>query len=408
MQQQTVMSSLGRLASLNAASPTYVIEVVDLILGEAALVSASDIHLLPTAAGMEVLYRIDGVLQLAGTLPRSLSPNVVARLKLLANMITYRSDIPQEGRILESGGDVEKRVSTFPTHFGEKVVIRMFGGTAEFQRLEDLGLPDEIRRTLSGLLNETSGAILFTGPAGSGKTTTLYTCLRELAAASRGGRSLMTLEDPIEMLVPGVAQAQINQAAGLDLAVGLRSMMRQDPEVIGVGEIRDLATAEVAFQASLTGHLLLCTFHAGSTAGVIGRLAEMGIEPYVIISGVRAIVSQRLVRRLCTCARVADDPVELLGLDVSRAWVTVGCARCRGTGYRGRVMLAEILLPTNQRIRRAIRAHADVGRLEAIALRSGMVGLSARHRHAIESGLTDPAEFRRVLGISTPAIPASG
>jgi type II secretory ATPase GspE/PulE/Tfp pilus assembly ATPase PilB-like protein len=401
------MSSLGRLASLDAASPTYVIDVVDLILGEAGVASASDIHLLPTSTSLEILYRIDGVLQLAGTLPKSLLPNVVARLKLLANMITYRTDIPQEGRILESGGDVEKRVSTFPTHFGEKVVIRMFGGITQFQRLPDLGLPEEILRTLSGLLNETSGAILFAGPAGSGKTTTLYTCLRELAAASRGGRSLMTLEDPIEMLVPGVAQAQINQAAGLDLAVGLRSMMRQDPEVIGVGEIRDLATAEVAFQASLTGHLLLCTFHAGSAAGVIGRLVEMGIVPYVITSGVRAIVCQRLVRRLCACARPTDNPTEFLGLEVSRAWIAAGCSRCRGAGYRGRVVLAEILNPNDKRIRRAIRAHADVVRLEETAARAGMVRLTERARQAVQAGLTDPAEFRRVLGISSSPLASS-
>jgi general secretion pathway protein E len=406
MQQQTVMSSLSRLASLDATSPSYAIEVVDLILVEGGLLGASDIHLLPTAAGLEVLYRIDGVLQLAGTLPKSLLSNVVARLKLLANMITYRTDIPQEGRIYETDREVEKRVSTFPTHFGEKVVIRIFAGMSQFRRLEELGLPAEILQTLSGLLNETSGAIMFTGPAGSGKTTTLYTCLRELSAASRGGRSLMTLEDPIEMLVPGVAQAQINQAAGLDLAVGLRSMMRQDPEVIGVGEIRDLATAEVAFQASLTGHLLLCTFHAGSAAAVIGRLAEMGIAPYVIISGLRAILCQRLMRRLCTCSRATDDPAELLGLDVSSAWVAVGCTQCRGTGYRGRVMLAEILVPNHQRIKRAIRARADVGRLDEMAFRSGMVRLSERARHAVQSGLTDPAEFRRVLGISTSPTPA--
>ncbi len=397
MQQQTVMSSLNRLESLDVTSPSYVIEVVDLILGEAALISASDIHLLPTAKGMEVLYRIDGVLQLAGVLPRSLLPNVVARLKLLANMITYRTDIPQEGRILEIGGDVEKRVSTFPTHFGEKVKIRMFGGMSQFQRLEELGLPEEIQRTLFGLLNETSGAILFTGPAGSGKTTTLYTCLRELSTASRGGRSLMTLEDPIEMLVPGVPQAQINHAAGLDLAVGLRSMMRQDPEVIGVGEIRDLATAEVAFQASLTGHLLLCTFHAGSAAGVIGRLEEMGIEPCVIISGVRAIVCQRLVRRLCTCARSTDDSTELLGLDVASARVTVGCPRCRGTGYRGRVMLAEILVPNDKRIRRAIRAHADIGRLEEMAF-------PFRHGQAVGARSTGgPSRSNRSCRVSTRA-----
>ena len=248
---------------------------------------------------------------------------------------------------------------------------------------------------------------MFTGPAGSGKTTTLYTCLRQLSTASRGGRSLMTLEDPIEMLVPGVAQAQINLAAGLDLAIGLRSMMRQDPEVIGVGEIRDLATAEVALRASLTGHLILSTFHAGTAAGVIGRLAEMGIEPYVIISGVRAIVCQRLVRRLCTCARAAEDTTELLGLEVSSARVAVGCSRCRGTGYSGRVMLAEILVPVDRRIRRAIRAHADVGRLEEMAVRSGMVRLSERGRQAVQAGLTDPTEFRRVLGISTAQSPSS-
>jgi type II secretory ATPase GspE/PulE/Tfp pilus assembly ATPase PilB-like protein len=406
MQQQKVISSLNDIGSLDVSSPSYVIQVVDLILSEAELLNSSDVHLLPTAERMEVFYRIDGVLQFGGELPRSLLPNVVARLKLLANMITYRTDIPQEGRIRQSAGDVEKRVSTFPTHFGEKVVIRMFGGISQFQRLDDLGLPEEIQRTLAGLLSETSGAILFAGPAGSGKTTTLYTCLRELSSASRGGRSLMTLEDPIEMLVPGVAQAQINQAAGLDLAVGLRSMMRQDPEVIGVGEIRDLATAEVAFQASLTGHLLLCTFHAGSAAGVIGRLSEMGIEPYVIISGVRAIVCQRLLRRLCTCARRTEDPVELLGIDVPGAWVTVGCPQCRGTGYRGRVMLAEILIPNSRRIRRAIRAHADVVRLEQMALRSGMVGLPERARRAIEAGLTDPAEYRRVLGIFSSPIPS--
>jgi type II secretory ATPase GspE/PulE/Tfp pilus assembly ATPase PilB-like protein len=407
VQEPTITSPLSRLASLNVASHTYVIEVVDLILDEAVNVSASDVHLLPTSSSLEVYYRIDGVLQLAGVLPKTVLPNVVARLKLLANMITYRTDIPQEGRILEPGAEVEKRVSSFPTHHGEKVVIRLFGGVTQFQRLPDLGLPEEILDTLSRLLSETSGAILFAGPAGSGKTTTLYTCFREISIASRGGRSLMTLEDPIEMLVAGVAQAQINQAAGLDLAVGLRSMMRQDPEVIGVGEIRDLATAEVAFQASLTGHLLLCTFHAGSATGVIGRLTEMGIEPYVIISGVRAIVCQRLVRRLCTCARPAENAAELLGLDVTNAWVRVGCPRCRGTGYRGRVMLAEIFVPSDRRIRRAIRAHVDVLRLEELARRSGMIKLSDRARDAVQAGLTDPVEVRRVLGISNAPSPTS-
>jgi type II secretory ATPase GspE/PulE/Tfp pilus assembly ATPase PilB-like protein len=182
-------------------------------------------------------------------------------------------------------------------------------------------------------------------------------------------------------------------------------MLRQDPEVIAVGEIRDLATAEVSLQASLTGHLVLCTFHAGSTAGVIGRLIEMGIEPYVITSGVRAIICQRLVRRLCTCARAVDDPVQLLGLDVRRARVAVGCEVCRGTGYRGRVSLAEILTPSNAEVSQAIRIRADVNQLETLALKTGMTGLHERARLTVESGLTDPAEVRRVFGISSRLVP---
>jgi type II secretory ATPase GspE/PulE/Tfp pilus assembly ATPase PilB-like protein len=209
------------------------------------------------------------------------------------------------------------------------------------------------------------------------------------------------MEDPIEVIVPGVAQAQINLPVGFDLETGLRSMLRQDPEVIAVGEIRDLATAEVSLQASLTGHLVLCTFHAGSAAAVIGRLLEMGIEPYVITSGVRAIVGQRLVRRLCTCARAADDPAQLLGLEVGRARVAVGCDICRGTGYRGRVSLGEILIPSHPDISHAIHARTDVNQIERIALRTGMTGLRQRARHTVEAGLTDPAEVRRVLGISS-------
>ncbi len=177
------------------------------------------------------------------------------------------------------------RLSTFPTLFGEKAVVRMFAGPGRFLRLEDLGLPGRVRDELSHVLDETSGAIVLSGPAGSGKTTTIYACLRELAARSRGERSLATLEDPIEAVVPGVAQSQVNLAAGLTLESGLKSLLRQDPEVIAIGEIRDRATAEIAFQAALTGHLILTTFHAGSACEVIGRLLDMGIEPYVVRSG---------------------------------------------------------------------------------------------------------------------------
>ena len=188
------------------------------------------------------------------------------------------------------------RLSTFPTPHGEKAVVRLFAGSGWFLRLADLGLPAEVHDALAQVLEETSGAGILSGPAGSGKTTSLYACLRELAARSRGERSLATLEDPIEAAVPGVAQSQVNLAAGLTLESGLRALLRQAPEVIAIGEIRDRSTAEIALQAALTGHLTLTTFHAGSACEVIGRLLDMGIEPYAIRSGLRAVVAQRLMR----------------------------------------------------------------------------------------------------------------
>ena len=280
---------------------------------------ASDIHWQPGGDGFDVRFRLDGVLQTVATLPKHIGPNVVGRLKVLADLLTYRTDCPQEGRLRTAadaaeqsqGQDndaVEMRVSTFPTLYGERAVVRLFGAARSLQRLDDLGLTPDVLAPLRQLLAETSGAILVSGPAGSGKTTTVYACLRELAAVHGGARSLMSIEDPIEVAVSGVAQSQVHAPAGFDLATGLRFLMRQDPEVILVGEIRDRATAEAALQASLTGHLLLSTFHAGSAAETVGRLLDMGIEPYVLRSGLLAILNQRLLRRLCSCAEAIDDP----------------------------------------------------------------------------------------------------
>ena len=208
------------------------------------------------------------------------------------------------------------RVCTYPTLHGERAVVRLFGGAGQYQHLDDLGLPPDVLQPLRRLLGETSGAILVSGPAGSGKTTTVYACLREIAGdrSARLQRSLVSIEDPIEVAVDGVAQSQVHPPSGLDLAAGLRFLMRQDPEVIMVGEIRDRPTAEAALQASLTGHLLLSTFHAGSAAETVGRLLDMGIEPYVLRSGLLAILNQRLLRRLCSCAVPSDDPEARLGL----------------------------------------------------------------------------------------------
>ena len=390
----------AELAGLDPRDMQYAVRAVDRILAIGRSYLASDLHLQPTAAGLEMRLRVDGVLQPAGVLPAAVATNVTARLKVLAELLTYRTDVPQEGRIRTPQSDVEMRVSTFPTLYGERTVVRFFAGAQRYQRLDDLGLPPDVLAPLRRLLGETSGATLVTGPAGSGKTTTVYACMRELAACADGSRSLVSLEDPIEVAVPGVAQSQVNPAAGFDLATGLRFLMRQDPEVIMVGEIRDRATAEAAFQASLTGHLLLSTFHAGSAAEAISRLSDLGIEPYLLRSGVLAILCQRLARCLCQCSRPADDPTARLGLPVEKVRLPVGCDACGGTGYRGRFVLVEMLTAERTELGRAILSRSDAAALERLAVEAGMVTRWQRAYEALRAGLTSPQEIRRVLGFS--------
>lgn len=389
-----------RLKSLKPADPQYASNVVENLLAAAESAGASDLHLLPVEEGLDVRWRVDGVLAPVATLPRHGAPNIVSRLKVLAELLTYRTDVPQEGRIRRGPGKAEMRLSTFPTLHGEKAVVRLFAGPGRFLVLDDLGLPEEIRATLSGLLDETSGAIVLAGPAGSGKTTTIYACLRELVRRTDGRRSLATLEDPIEAAIDGVSQSQVNPTAGLTLEVGLKALLRQDPEVLAVGEIRDRETAETTLQAALTGHLTLTTFHAGSACEVVGRLLDMGIEPYAIRSGLRAVIALRLVRRLCAaCSAPADDPAEFLGLDVRSGRIPRGCPACGGTGYSGRLVIAESLPPLEGDLGRAVLERSDVRRLERIAADAGMVDRWARARDAVEEGRTSAAEVRRVLGM---------
>ena len=392
----------------DAQDPRYASTLIDALLASSEQVGASDVHLQPTGEGLEIRWRIDGVLQPVGQIASEARSNVVARLKVLADLLTYRTDVPQEGRIRVGTGDVEMRVSTFPTLHGERAVVRLFGPDgSQLSRIADLGMPAEATAMLGDLLEETSGAILVTGPAGSGKTTTVYACMRETVTASEHRRSVVTLEDPIEMAVEGAAQSQVNESAGYDLAMGLRSLMRQDPEVIVVGEIRDGATAEIAFQAAMTGQLLLTTFHSGSAAGAVSRLLEMGIKPYVLRSGLLAIVAQRLVRRLCDCSQVSDDTqppdseVKCLGLPVDRYAIPVGCDHCRGTGYRGRMLLVEILRPTDRQIAKSILERCDAQTIYEAATSCGMVPIWRRACEAVEARKTSPAEVRRVLGTFT-------
>jgi len=400
MHRLSVEQFRRELSELEPIDSEAVVCLVDRLLAGARQAEASDLHLQPTADGLEVRWRVDGMLQPVQVFPRSIGPNMVARLKVLAELLTYRTDVPQEGRIRDGLSGVQMRVCTFPTLHGEKAVVRLFGVSRQYERLADLALPEDIHDSLRRLIGETSGALLVTGPAGTGKTTTVYASLRELTAATGASPNIVTLEDPIEVEVPGVSQSQVSTPAGFDMATGLRFVMRQDPEVIMVGEIRDRETAEVAFQAALTGHLVFSTFHAGSSAGAISRLSDMGIEPYVLRSGVIAILSQRLVRRLCSCAKASDEPETKCGLPVANDYVAVGCKDCGGTGYRGRLVLAELLVPGGGDFGRAVLSRSSKGELEQLAVDSGMVTLWKRGCNAVESGATSASELRRIFGFT--------
>ncbi len=381
-----------RMDALDVTGPDRIGRLVDLILSEALHCAASDVHLEPGHATLEVRFRIDGVLQSVAVLTRELAPNLVARLKVLAELLTYRLDIPQEGRIANALGrpGVDMRVSTFPTIHGEKAVVRIFDPAGRTLELEQLGLPLELLQSVREVLRQRAGAFLLTGPSGSGKTTTIYACLRHLVSASAGGRHVVTIEDPVEQVLEGVTQSQARPGTEFDFARGLRSLLRQDPEVIMVGEVRDADTAEVAIQAALTGHLLLSTVHAGSACGVIGRLLDMGIEPYLLTSTLRGILNQRLVRRLCTACRQEEQTSARPG------WEAVGCDRCAGTGYHGRLLLAELLVPADE-LRHAILVRSEVAALEeaAGAARATLWDEAAR---AVARGATTQLEVDRVLG----------
>jgi len=397
------------LCRLDSASPAYATQFVENLLAAAEQAGASDVHLHPTPGGLFIRWRIDGVLQPIGEFSRGAAADVVSRLKVLAELLTYRTDVPQEGRIRHSRAGnkdtglhrcVEMRVSTFPTLHGERAVVRLFATEERLLHLTDLDLPPEIGSALARLTSETSGAVLLTGPAGSGKTTTAYACLREVVRSSRGERNVVTLEDPIEVALPGVSQSLVQPAAGFTLATGLRSLMRQDPEVILVGEIRDAETVQTVFQAALTGHLVISTFHAGSAAEAISRLLDMGIEPYLITSGIRAVLHQRLVRRLCDCA--TEKQADSSPAPTRRA---AGCERCGQTGYRGRLALAEMLPSLTGELGQAVLHRRETAELARLARSVGMTSLFDRASAAVAEGRTDAAEVHRVLGFRDAAIP---
>lgn len=370
---------------------TFAVAAVDLLLRTALTQRVSDIHLVPQAdRTLQMYWRIDGVLTPIARFDE-LAANVVARLKVLADLLTYRSDIPQEGRIRTGSDESEMRVSTFPTIHGEKAVVRLFVASGQFRFVEDLGFQAPIELQLRQILGQTAGVLIIAGPAGAGKTTTLYAGLRTILRDTDHLRSICTLEDPVEALIPGAAQSQVKPGTEFTYQRGLASLMRQDPNVIMVGEIRDAETAAIVFQASLTGQLVLTSFHAGTAAASLSRLGDMGIEPYVIRSGLQSILAQRLLRRCCPCQQHSKDST------------ASDCPNCHGSGYYGRLVLAELLPTDSPELAQAILTRQSAQVLEQCAIDGGMQPLWDAATQAVSDGLTTQLECHRVLGVARQA-----
>lgn len=383
--------------------------IVDTLMDEAIQAGASDLHLTPTESGIKAQIRRDGVVHRLRELPATVAAPIVSRIKVLAGLLTYRTEIPQEGRIPPSDSPrrPEVRVSTFPTLHGERAALRFLTSELRREKLQTLGLDSAQIDSLRTHLSNTSGMVVITGPAGAGKTTTFYACLREIVSRSDDSRCVVSLEDPVESAISGIVQTGLDSRAGLNLARLVKSVMRQDPDVIGIGEIRDRATARAAFQATLTGHLVVSTIHAGDGVEVLTRLMDMRIPSYVIRSGLKCIVAQRLLRRLCPECRVevrlADDPDQALGFTGIDHWYDrceSGCPACHGTGYQGRIMIAQLLDTSHESIAQAISQKADSTTIRALCAGQKMPTLLDHAIHKIKAGETSPVEVRRVLGFA--------
>jgi general secretion pathway protein E len=393
-----------RAGELLASSPRGIVEALDFLLCQAAQHGASDIHIEPFPGEVRVRFRVDGSLTDVAHFPLLWLPRLFARLKVIARLMVYRSDVPQEGRLALHLADrvVDVRVTLLPTLHGEKAVLRLFDPSRTLISLDHLGMDPETLRQWKGLLQQPQGLLLLTGPSNHGKTTTMYAGLSFLHEHRRDLTNLCTVEDPIEYDLRVINQTQVNNAVGLSFAAGLRTVLRQDPEVIMIGEIRDEETAGIAVRAGLTGHLIKSTVHAPSAGGVFARLLDLGCEPFLVASAVTGVLSQRLIRTLCADCRRPEAPAEetlgRLGLSAGDgAWAKgTGCPACGGTGYRGRTGVFELLEVTPP-VREAILAGKPVPAVEAAAGRRSSMRDRALARAA--AGETTLAEVERVLGV---------
>lgn len=383
-----------------ASAPT--VRLVNSVISRAVMERASDIHLEPHEEEMRVRMRIDGLMRNVLTVPKDLQSSVISRLKVMGGMDISERKVPQDGRanVQIKDTDVDLRMSTLPTIFGEKMVIRLLDKNAQILDKRAIGLVGADLEKYEKLVETQSGVILVVGPTGSGKSSTLYTMMREMNTESV---NMITLEDPVEYHVDGINQVQINEKTGMTFASGLRAILRQDPDIITVGEIRDGETAEIAMRAAITGHLVLSTIHTSNAIAAIDRLNDIGVEPYLIAGAVRGVVSQRLVRRICPDCRREYVPSaeELMLMDIpfvggQHFYRGVGCPSCYHTGYRGRTAVFEILT-VDSALRRAIADGHDRARLQKIITESDFVSLADNARRLVLEGVTTIDEARRAI-----------
>jgi general secretion pathway protein E len=401
---EPVEEDTDRLKDLASEAP--VIRLVNQLIARAVETHASDVHIEPFEDRLRVRYRYDGVLHEVEPPPAQLRAAVISRIKIMARLDIAERRLPQDGRIRLSvrGHDVDFRVSTVPSLYGENVVLRVLDrSTVEFDFVR-LGLPDDVGQGLERAFDLPNGMVLVTGPTGSGKTTTLYTGLLKLNSIAR---NIITVEDPIEYQLAGINQIQVKPQIGLNFASLLRSILRHDPDVIMIGEIRDLETAQIAVQAALTGHLVLSTVHTNSAAATVTRLRDMGVEDYLLAATLKGVLAQRLVRRLCPECKAAEAaPAPLIErFDLNRLAPSsevislcrpVGCPQCRGTGYRGRRAIAELLVPSRE-IDRLMFARADQAAIERAAVAEGMRPLFEAGLLAVIEGDTTIEEVVRCI-----------
>jgi type IV pilus assembly protein PilB len=385
----------------HSATSVPAVKLVNNALGRCIEEGASDIHFEAEEDGIVVRARVDGVLREVMTIPRRLQNGVISRLKIMGTLDIAERRAPQDGRMFVkvAGEPVDLRIAVLPTTNGEQVVVRVLHREASGRGLADLGMNEATEAAFVQAVSQPHGAIIACGPTGSGKTTTLYTALHLL---NHPGRALMTIEDPVEYQLRGVAQIEVQQKAGLTFARGLRTILRSDPDVLLVGEIRDEETARIAIQAAMTGHLVLTSLHSQNAASSIERLKDMGVEPSLLSAAINCIIAQRLARRLCLDCRQPYTPsqeeleeLEIVGGPVPTLYEPSGCARCSRTGYKGRVALYEIM-PVRGHLRSLVRASAD--EILAAAVQGGMKTLKQDGNRLVIEGVTSLGEIRRITG----------